>query len=951
MNPLASLAPDWPDISRLLDQALDLPAEERRRWLESQDAFPARVRLAVQRLLEQQAGVDAGGFLLALPAMQAQAPPADDGPVPGESVGPWHLLRELGHGGMGSVYLAERSDGGLRRQVALKLPRMSWVRGLAARMARERDILATLEHPHIARLYDAGVDERGRPWLALEYVQGQPLDAFCRQGDLPLRARVQLLLQVCAAVAYAHGRLVIHRDLKPGNILVTDNGQVRLLDFGIAGLLEPQTQAALTVTGVAARALTPQYASPEQVAGQVMGTASDVYSLGVVAFMLLAEASPYRVKRGSAAELEDAVLHAEPASASTVTPRPPWRRLLRGDLDAVLAQALRKAPAARYATVDALAADLQRWLDGLPVQARRTGAAERAWRWVRRHALFTVAGSAAVLALAGTAALAWRQAELAREETSRARKEAGRALAVQGLLLDIFRMNSIHQADPLQAQKTTARELLDLAAERAGVALKDAPESQLEVLGTLGDIYVQLALPGKAVPLLRERLRIARETLPLDDPGRAAAALSMAARLFDGGGREEARGLLAEAAAVLDRAGPAGLPQRARWHVQQAMFARYEDLSEALRHVEAALAGFAAHDPDAQARGQAFYMASTLQALASRPDRAVATVQAGWRVVQASKPGLPAPLLGVMSELASHQRRHGQWEASEASSIQAMALAHAAHGPNSRVTLVTMAFRADQLMETGRGVEAQALQAEVRARIAERSPPFESWWLDYIEYWMRRHAIGQGRPDLAEPVLRRSVAALQRDLPRSGVLAQRMRMLAEVLTAQDQPEEAAAWLGRAVPIWQRFAGAAPTPGHENPFRLATAELALARGRPEDALRELAAVMPSPGLLPGAPDLDLARRDVRIASAQLLRGQAALAQDAANHALQRLRGLPEGWHAVPLEADAWSALAQAQRALLQPGPAEASRQRALQLRQAYDLPGSVHLQALRPYALR
>lgn len=942
MNPLSALEPDWSDISRLLDQALDLPAPERSAWLAQQEGVSARVRLAVQRLLAQQADADASGFLSALPTVTA---PAQDEPLSGDSVGPWRLLRELGQGGMGSVYLAERADGGLRRQVALKLPRLTWVPGLAARMARERDILATLEHPHIARLYDAGVDERGRPWLALEFVQGQALDVFCRDANLPLQARVRLLLQVCEAVAYAHGRLVIHRDLKPGNILVTDNGQVRLLDFGIAGLLEPETRAALTVTGFAARALTPNYSSPEQVAGQVMGTTSDVYSLGVVAYELLTGASPYRVKRGSAAELEDAVLHVEPLVASAATSQDSWRRALRGDLEAVLAQALHKAPAARYATVDALAADLQRWLDGQPVQARRTGAAERAWRWVRRHALVTLISTAAVLTLAGTALLAWRQAELAQQEASSARKEARRALAVQGLLLDIFRMNSIHQADPLQAQKTTARELMDLAAQRVGVALKDSPESQLEVLGTLGDIYVQLALPGKALPLLRERLRIARETLPPDDPGRAAAALAMAARLFDGGGREEARALLSEAEAVLDRAGPAGLPQRARWHLQRAMFARYEDLSEALAHVEAALTGFAAHDPTAQARGSAFYIASTLQALASRPDRAMSTVQEGWRWVNQARPGLPAPLLGVMSELASLQRRHGQWDASEASSIQAWALAQAAHGPFSRVTLVTMAFRADQLMETGRGAEAQALQAEVRARIAARQPPFESWWLDYIEYWMRKHALGQGRPDLAEPVLRRGVAALQRDLPRSGVLAQRMRMLADTLVAQGQLDEAADWLGRAVPLWQQFVGATPTPGHENPFRLSLAELALARGRPADALKELAAVLPSPGLMAGAPDLDLAQRDVRMAQALLMRAQPLSANEAAERALERLRGLPEGWHSVPVEADAWKALSDAQRALGQEGPSQASWRQALQLRQAYDLPGSLHLRAL------
>ena len=242
----------------------------------------------------------------------------------GALVGPYRLLRELGVGGMGSVWLAERADGTLKRQVALKLPRASWARGLAERMARERDILASLEHPNIARLYDAGTDAQGRPFLALEYVEGQPIDVYCSERALSIRQRLQLLLEVASAVTFAHSRLVVHRDLKPSNILVTADGQVRLLDFGIAKLMEGDRTQETQLTQMAGRALTLDYASPEQIRGEPIGTASDVYSLGVVAYELLAGAKPYKLKRGSAAELEEtiATVDAPLASATAADPAP-----------------------------------------------------------------------------------------------------------------------------------------------------------------------------------------------------------------------------------------------------------------------------------------------------------------------------------------------------------------------------------------------------------------------------------------------------------------------------------------------------------------------------------------------------------------------------------------------------------------------------------------------------
>ncbi len=289
---------------------------------------------------------------------------------------------------MATVWLAERADGALQRQVALKLPHAGWTAGLAQRMARERDILAALEHPHIARLYDAGTTAAGRPWLAMERVEGVTLDEFCREQRLDVAARLRLFLQVADAVAYAHARLIVHRDLKPSNILVTARGEVKLLDFGVAKLLEDDAPAAANLTQQIGRAVTPDYASPEQVSGRPVTVASDVYSLGIVLYELLTGERPYRVERYSAAALEDAIMHADVAAASTrVAGDRKLARRLRGDLDTIVDKALRKDIAQRYPSVESMAADLRRHLEGEPVWAQPPSWRYRTGKFVRRHGL------------------------------------------------------------------------------------------------------------------------------------------------------------------------------------------------------------------------------------------------------------------------------------------------------------------------------------------------------------------------------------------------------------------------------------------------------------------------------------------------------------------------------------------------------------------------------------
>src|SRR6185295_2268308 len=403
-------------------------------------------------LLGDANAVETGDFLGTLPKLTLGPAAAGEGAAAGATVGPYRLLAELGQGGMGTVWLAERVDGQPRRKIALKLPHVGWAPGLAARLARERDILASLEHPNIARLYDAGVDPLGRPYLALEFVDGTPIDRYCATHSLSLRERLALLLQVAAAVAHAHTRLVVHRDLKPSNILVTEGGGVRLLDFGIAKLLQEEGGDATDLTAATGRVLTPDYASPEQIRNETIGTASDVYSLGVVAYELLAQVRPYHLARAGALSLVEAIAEAEPLPASRAAPDAAAKRHLKGDLDSILNKALKKSTAERYPTIEAFAADIERHLRGEPVQARPNAPWYQAERWVRRHKLETavavailvavpagaVAQAAVLTALAAGAGVALWQARVAHRQAARAGAEAVRAEQVKDFALSIF---------------------------------------------------------------------------------------------------------------------------------------------------------------------------------------------------------------------------------------------------------------------------------------------------------------------------------------------------------------------------------------------------------------------------------------------------------------------------------------------------------------------------------
>ena len=410
-------------MSRLLDEALPLDATARRLWLERLSPEYSEITPALwEALLPEESQVAISNPLWPLPKLLAADAAGGESRSclqAGARVGPYELIRPLGAGGMAEVWLARRADGALKRTVALKIPTLTRLSGeLEQRFARERDILASLEHPHIARLYDAGIaaDSNKLPYFAMEYVEGQPLTDWCDARRLPIAARLELCLQVLDAMQYAHDKHVVHRDLKPSNILVTESGRARLLDFGVAKLLEEEADQT-QLTSVYGRALTPNYASPELLRGERLDARCDIYSFGVVLYELLAGVRPYQLQSAaSLGLLEQAIARVEvkkpstqlepEAAARRATTQEGLARLLRGDLDAVVVKTLAKEPADRYPSATDLAKDLRRYLEGRPIEALPARFPYRLGKFVRRNkplfAVSVTAVAAIVLALGYT---------------------------------------------------------------------------------------------------------------------------------------------------------------------------------------------------------------------------------------------------------------------------------------------------------------------------------------------------------------------------------------------------------------------------------------------------------------------------------------------------------------------------------------------------------------------
>jgi len=569
---------EWSRIDAILDDVLELEPGERAAAIARACGDDGALRARVEALVA--ADTNASSFLETPAAEYAadvvraasQDHEADAASGAGDLIGPYRVIREIGRGGMGRVFLASRADGQFEQQVALKLVRSGPYGGeILNRFLRERQILARLQHPNIARLLDGGVTSDERPYFAMEYVDGQPITTYCTAHRLDVHGRLDLFTAVCDAVQYAHQNLVVHRDLKPSNTLVTAAGQVKLLDFGIAKVLheqmgEDEGQHDRTLTRLGSGPMTPEYASPEQVRGEPVTTATDVYALGALGYELLTGRGPHTLTRLTAAEVErvitqrevDRPSHAvgrgrnEPGqdTAAVRAQRLKLRRQLKGDLDTILLKALQKDPARRYASVGAFVDDIRRYQRGLPIAARRDSFGYRAGKFVRRNAIGVAAAALVAASLvAGLIGTAW-QARVASREAAKARE-------VSRFLSSLFEV-----ADPARANADdiTARELLDRGADRIESELSAQPEVQAEMMFLLGGISRKLNQYDRAQALLDRAMTLRGGLNGRQSDAVADVAGELARLAHDRGHPDEAERLHREALEMRRASHGAGHP-------------------------------------------------------------------------------------------------------------------------------------------------------------------------------------------------------------------------------------------------------------------------------------------------------------------------------------------------------------------------------------------------------
>jgi serine/threonine-protein kinase len=897
----------WSVLSRLFDEALELTPQTRAAWLESQRELDPAVLDKLRSMLERHARIETSDFLNTLPKIAAAEEPTGAGgfmsPAPGVIVGPYVLEQEVGRGGMGVVWRAWPADGLVKRPVALKLlyPGLHGS-DLLARFGRERDILASLTHPNIARLYDAGATAAGQPFLALEYVEGLPLTVYCDQHRLDIRRRLQLMCQVLQAVQYAHSHLVIHRDLKPSNILVTADAQVLLLDFGIAKLMSDTQAQGNPPTRMGFVAMTPDYASPEQIAGDAVSTASDVYALGVILYELLTGERPGRLKRGSQSRLEAAVLSVEPARPSEIAAdetkagtraTTPTRlsKVLRGDLDNILLKALKESASERYLTADAFSQDLERYLAGEPVLARPDRFWYRARKFVVRHRTVVSLATVTGLALVGGFVVALWQARVAAGE-------ARVAAAAQEFLIRIFESNSSAEADPVKARSRTARELLDAGASQVDVALHDAPVARLRVLATLETLYSEdLGLHDKAAELGRKRVSGAKELYGPNDVRVADALVDLAGDLYESSSPSDEALVLAEADRILTGAHDFSSKTRADFYLRQAEVHQSSDLEQTISFARRAVELLRRQPPSVNL-ANALGMEGIAHTARDENRDAERVLTEALSLSGTLRGNLKRALPIFYSYLAQAQSSLGEYSRAEQSYRRALEVARRFDGEEHENVLQSKLRLGGFLSRTGRPREGLQLLREA-LDLAERTQSgTEGFHTPRVLYELGKSLLLFGNPGEALTVLNRAIELRRsQDRDRGGT-----RMLAQMLEARaDSKINTGAFdlartdLEEAAAIRERIKD---LPGSErlNAALLVRARLAAATGKSAEAAATLNTIVlggQADGLAPIRLDVELERAQLSLQTTNFT--------DASDQA-ERLRTRIEASNAAPYLAD-------------------------------------------------
>ena len=813
----------------------------------------------------------------------------------GARLGAWELVDVIGVGGMGEVWVATRSDGLYTGRAAVKLLRTahaaSTMAGLLnARFAREGELLARLTHPHIAQLLDAGVTPEGTRYLVLEYVQGVRIDQWCDARRLAVDARLRLLLQVCEAVAFAHANLIVHRDLKPANLLVTDAGHVKLLDFGVAKLLADAPQAdADDLTRAGAAGLTPEYAAPEQINGEPVTVATDVYALGVLMYVLLAGRRPYGSPRSTAAQLARDIVEAEPRRLSAEAPSPGsaadtridpaaaaharstsvqrLRQQLGGDLEHIAAKALRKRPVDRYASVQALADDIGRHLRHEAVSAQAPTLAYRSRKFVQRHKVFVAAGMLVIGAVtAGLAATLW-QARLARAQAILARTEAANANAIKDFMLGVFGTASV--GDGKTTQDTTARELLQKGGERLMADRQLAPAARLELLTEVASLQNNLGLIDSADPMQREALRLAREVYGPVSEKYVYALVERGMSLTQLGRPQESDQLTREAVAIMEANG-----QRAGESYPVALYQlgfnamQAGALPTAVDYLKRATAAFETHHPRHAMRAIAHrWLGNALATLDDFPAaeaqlRRSIELSGGQDKLRDFGVGLGHYGLGDLFI------RAGRFEEANAELRQALSIIEATLGPRHRAASLVRGLLGRAQHQLGQREAGYALLASALDIARDDASRQLGNALDRGTFLLAQMALDDGH---TQEALDRARTSAERWQPRGGAPWALMLVLqAEAETLNGSTDAALANLQRALPMIESQLGVGCLAARQ--ARVAMGEAFEQRGQAPDVAQLAYAAV----LAPAADDATAASPTRTWLQARAALGQARLA---------------------------------------------------------------------------
>jgi hypothetical protein len=937
----------WPRFSALLDEVLDLPERDHAGWLSGLDEADAPLRPWLRRALEE-AGAGAAtssGFF----ELRENLIPLESILRPGDVIGPFRLEALIGEGGMGQVWRAGRpGDDGPQRQVALKLPHSDWLGGLfKARFRRERDVLARLSHPNIAQLYDAGVSAEGIPYLALELVQGATLLEHCRATQATLEQRLELIAQMLGALSYAHERLIVHRDIKPSNILVTADCQVKLLDFGIAKLLREENATDQKLTQGAPLA-TPRYGAPEQFNGGTVTVAADVFSTGVVLFELLTGELPFEtIPRDQ--EAPPAPLASRRAQPERIAcPDRRLRRALAGDLDAIIAKALALNPEHRYRSAEAFRRDVQRWLGGQPVAARRVGWATLSLKFARRNKVGVALAAVLGLALAGgTAGIAWQARVAAREatraeqeaaraghEAARAGHEAARANAVKNYLIGLF-----EQGDPNKGVKPsetmTVKELLDRGTEQIDAALAGQPETEIELLDTLGQIYTSLEDPGRAAQTDTRRVQLARTLYGADDPRVVGVTLDLAESQTFFVDTAGARALLASIRQSVFTHYAADSLERARWLTDWAETLRtiYGPPDEALADASQAVMIFRSHFPQNDHYSDALDALAGLQYDTEQYDAAWTTFQEIQKMLAAHGDTAGIDELEYLAGAGATLRHLRRPDEADKTLTQLQALAEHLVGRQSVYYISGLMTKAEMLNDLGRRDQAIALFTEGAEIASGRGAT--AGWVTTLRSRYGKVLATDGDAAAAIPLLENALREAQSHAKDVPALPFAKGALGDAYDQVGNIGKARALLLAARNEWMQYG--LPHSNQMLNARARWAQFLLDHGDVAGAAMEYAAIPPAT-IVPG-PAAALAQAG--LARIALLRGDVAGADAASDDALRRLDQIKIQYD-IRVRADLWLTRAECLNAMGRKDAASALLQQASQLLAKSDAPQSARL---------